>query len=110
MDIEEVKRQRMRQLQMQQQQQAAMQQVQEQAALQQQLRELEVVVKAHLSRDALSRYGNIKSAHGEMVVQLLVLLGNMVSKNPNLQISDEQLKSILMEINGYKKEINIKRK
>ena len=48
----------------------------EQAQMQQQIAQIEEVVKRVLTKEALARYGNLKTAHQEKAVQLLLVLSN----------------------------------
>jgi len=78
--------------------------------MQQQVEMLENVVKQKFSRDALSRYGNIKAAHPEKAIHLLAVIGQIMEKNNITQISDEDLKEILRQLVPQKRETKIIRK
>tara|TARA_Y100000310_G_scaffold109178_1_gene107612 strand:- start:8366 stop:8620 length:255 start_codon:yes stop_codon:yes gene_type:complete len=81
----------------------------EEEQLQEQITQLETLVKTKLTRDALSRYSNIKTAHPDKMVQLLVVLGQMVQGGEVESIDDEKLKEILHQMAPAKKEFTIKR-
>jgi len=84
--------------------------LQEQAQMQQQVDQMENVVKQFLTKDALARYGNLKAAHKEMALQLLVVLLQAIQKGQvKDKIDDALLKKVLEEITPKKKEIKIKR-
>ena len=99
---EDLRRKRLEKLMEQQyrsQVQSQIQQDREEAAVQQQVEALEEIVKARLSRDALLRYGNLKTGHPEKALQLLVVLGRAINSGQIKEaISDEQLKSLLKRI------------
>ncbi len=82
----------------------------EEMQLQQQVQQLEMLVKQRLTKQALERFGNIKSAHPEKAIQLLAVLGQAIQSGQiNDQIDDEQLKEILIKLTPEKKEFKIKR-
>ena len=103
-ELEEIKKRKLMELQQQQGEQ-----VQEQQQMQAQLEQLEIVVKQFLSKEALQRYGNLKAAHQEKAVQLLVILGQAIQKGQiKEKITDEKLKEILKQLQPEKKEFKIK--
>ncbi len=107
--VEELKRKKLEQMMMAQQQSAQMQ-AENEAQLAQQIEMLEMAVKQLLTKEALQRYGNLKSAHPEKAVQLLVGIGQLMQTHNIKQITDEQLKQLLMQITPEKKEFKIIRK
>ncbi len=109
-ELDELRRKRLEQLK-QQQEEALKEQVQEEAQLQQQINQLEILVKQYLTKDALTRYGNLKAAHPEKAVQLLVILGQAVQSGQlPRKIDDAQLKELLRRLTQEKKDFKIKRK
>ena len=82
--------------------------IQQQLEMQKQVDQMEIIVKRHLTKEALQRFGNIKAAHPEKALQVLVVLVEYLQKNPQ-QIDDEKLKSLLQSL-AEKKEFNIQRK
>ena len=87
-----------------------MQGVNEEQQLQQQIQEIESVVKTKLTKDALERYGNIRTAYPEKAVQLIVLLGEFLQSGKVDIIDDNMLKEIIMRITPKKKEFRIRRR
>ncbi|MBW2980598.1 hypothetical protein KY360_04230 [Candidatus Woesearchaeota archaeon] len=109
-ELEELKKKRLQELQ-QKQQESLQQQAQEEAQLQQQIEQLEAAVKQYFTKEALQRYGNLKAAHPEKAIQVLVGLGQLVQSGKITQkITDDQLKALLKQIEPKKKEFTIKRK
>ncbi|MBT3394939.1 hypothetical protein HOA59_01935 [archaeon] len=77
--------------------------------LQQQLDHLERLAKQHMTREAIERYGNIKIAHQELSIQLILLITQSIEKNQlREKITDEQLKTLLREIQNQKRQTKIK--
>jgi len=108
-DLEEIKKRKLAELQEQQQDQLQ-QQAQEQQQLQSQIEQLEAVVKQFLTKEALQRFGNLKAAHQEKAVQLLVILGQAIQQGQiKEKITDEKLKDLLKQLQPQKKEFKIKR-
>jgi programmed cell death protein 5 len=104
-ELEEIRKRKLAQLQNQQQES-----LQEQQQMQAQLEQLETVVKQFFTKEALERYGNLKAAHQEKAIQLLVVLGQAVQQGQiKEKITDEKLKEILKQLQPEKKEFKIKR-
>jgi programmed cell death protein 5 len=104
-ELEEIRKRKLAELQNQQQES-----LQEQQQMQAQLEQLETVVKQFFTKEALERYGNLKAAHQEKAVQLLVVLGQAVQQGQiKEKITDEKLKEILKQLQPEKKEFKIKR-
>jgi|TARA_Y100000031_G_C8129697_1_gene342279 DNA-binding TFAR19-related protein (PDSD5 family) len=74
-----------------------------------QIQQLENIVRQKLTKEALQRYGNIKAAHPEKTLQLLVILGQMIQGEQIDMIDDNKLKEILQHMTQQKKDFNIKR-
>ena len=106
-ELEEIKKKKLQEL--MQEQQEAQQQVNEEIQLQQQIGQLEVIVKRKLTKDAAERYSNLKIAHPEKAVQILVLLAQAIQADKINQVNDEQLKELLKKLT-QKKEFKIRRK
>jgi len=107
--IDELRKKKLEEL-MQYQQEKLQQQGQEQAQIQQQVEQMEEIVKQFLSKEALSRYGNLKTAHQEKALQLLVVLFQAIQKGQvRGKIDDSLLKKLLGQLTPKKKEIRIKR-
>lgn len=108
-ELEALKRKKLEELK-NQQVNALQQQAEEQTQFEQQIGQLEIVVKRVFTKDALSRYGNIKVAHPEKAVQVLVVLGQLIQQGKVNQINDTQLKEILKKLTPEKTDFKIKRK
>lgn len=107
--LEEIKKKKMEQL-MRLQQENAQQQAQEQSHLQQQIEYVEEKVRQFFTKEALARYGNLKAAHTEKAIQLLLILFQAIQKGQiRGKIDDSALKKILEQLTPRKKEIKIKR-
>jgi len=103
-DLEEIKQKKLQEM-MQGQPEA-----QEEAQLQQQIQQLEALVRPKLTKKAAERYGNLKIAHQEKAIQVLVLLAQAIQAGQINQVDDNQLKEILMKLTPKKKEFKIRRK
>ena len=88
----------------------AQEQLQQEAELEQQLQQLEDVVRQRFTKEALQRYGNLKVAHPQTAVSLLIVLGQLIQQGRVGMIDDETLKSILKQITPKKQEFRIRRK
>lgn len=104
-ELEQLKQKKVEELQQQIKEKQA-----EQAKVQQQINMLEQMVTSRLSKEALERYGNIKTAHPERAVQLLTILGQVIQEKNLERIEDEELKQLLQLMQSQTREINIKRK
>lgn len=79
--------------------------------LQQQIVQLEMMVKQYLDRDAVERYNNLKSVHQELAMQVLVSISQLVQSGQLQQkVSDEQFKEILTKLSPQRRNFNIMRK
>ena len=108
-ELEQIRRKKLAQLQ-RSQQEKLQQQVQEEFQLQQQIEQLELMVKQALTKEALQRYGNLKAAHPEKAMQLLVVLAQAMQQGQINQVDDKTLKQVLIKLIPEKKEFKIKRK
>src|SRR3989344_2426981 len=107
--LDDLRRKRLEEL-MRLQQQNAGQQSDEQSQMRQQIEQMEAVAKQFFTKDALARYGNLKSAHQEKAIQLLVVLFQAIQKGQvQGKIEDELLKKILEQLTPKKKDFKIKR-
>ena len=80
---------------------------QQQAQLQEQIAQLEVAVKQHMTKEAVLRYGSIKAAHPEKAVQSLVVLSQLLQSGRLEKIDDATFKKILEQMAPKKREIKI---
>ena len=90
--------------------QRKVQELQEQAEFQQQVNQLEAIVKSLFTKEALQRYGNLKAAHPEQAVKLLTLVAQQMQKGNARKISDEDLKRMLVMLQPKTRQIKITRK
>ena len=104
-ELEELKQKRMSELQQQTDDSA-----QQEAEMQQQIQELENVVKQRFTKEALERYGNLKTAHAEKALQVLVVIGQMLQAGQLTIIDDDTLKDVLRKLAPPKKDFRITRK
>src|SRR3989338_2901624 len=108
-ELEELRKRRLAQLR-RQQEEAWRKQADETEQVQQQIEQLEIAVRQFLTKEALQRYGNLKAAHQEKAVQLLVVLGQAIQQGHiKEKITDDQLKQLLIKMEDRKKEFKIKR-
>ncbi len=102
--MEEIDEIRQRKLEMLQQQK------QEHARAEQRILALENIVKPRFTKEALTRFGNLKTGQPEIAMQLLVILGQLIQAGKIAVVDDDLLVNILKEIQPKKKEIKIIRK
>jgi len=81
--------------------------------LAQEIDALEAMVRPRLSKEAMQRYANIKIAHPELSLQVLIILARAIESGQagNGIIDDEAMKSLLQKMNSMaSKEFKITRK
>ena len=103
MDIDEIKQKKLQEL------MEGQRAEQEQLALQKQISILEQNIKRYMTKDAYSRYANLKLAHNELAVQVLVFLNQAIEAGKLHQITDDDLKELLSKVQ-HKTDFNIRRK
>lgn len=107
--LDEIRKKKLEEL-MQLQQGKLQQHAQEQAQIQHQIEQMENIVRQFLTKEALARYGNLKAAHQEKALQLLIILFQAIQKGQvQDKIDDLMLKRILGQLTPKKKDIKIKR-
>ena len=78
--------------------------------LMQQIILLESLAKKHLTKEAISRYGNLKIAHPEIAIKAIAMIAQASQlgqlKKP---ITDSEFKTLLKEIQQEKKQFNFKK-
>jgi DNA-binding TFAR19-related protein (PDSD5 family) len=90
--------------------QRKLQVLQEHQQTQQQIAQLESSVKQYFTTEALQRYGNIKAAHQETALKLIVMLAQALKAGQLKQkIDDRTLKKLLTQL-AQKRDIKIVRK
>ncbi|HII14833.1 MAG TPA: hypothetical protein HA362_00810 [Nanoarchaeota archaeon] len=105
MELDEIRQKKLEELQQQKMQEA----VQEKIQLQQQIAQLETGAKMWMDSGAVSRYGNLRSAHPEKAVQVAVLIAQFVQSGKITRlITDEQLKELLVYMDEQKTETKVK--
>lgn len=107
-EIEEIKKRKLQE--MMHQQEETPQQNEEGLQLQQQIAQLEAIVKPRLTKEALERYGNLKLAHQDKAMQALVLLAQTFQSGQINHVNDEQLKELLKRLTPKKKNFDIRRR
>ncbi len=90
-------------------QQRLQQAAEEQQALQQ-VQQVETLVKSKMTKDAVSRYATLKSAHPDKAMQVLLVLAQLIQSKQAMVIDDQHLKMLLTKINPEKREFKITRK
>jgi len=101
MNLDELKRKKLEELQAQNN---------EQEELQNQITHIESLAKQHLTKEALTRLGNLKIAHPEKAVQISSLITQLATANQiKEKINDSQLKYLLNSLQE-KRDIKITRK
>jgi len=85
--------------------------MQEQLKLQQQLAQLESSAKQYMTKEAIQRYGNLKVAHPQKALEVIMLLAQLI-QNGQLKdkVDDYALKEFLLKTQQQKKEFKLMRK
>ena len=78
--------------------------------LQQQVQQLEIIVRQRLTSDALSRFGNIKASNPQLAIQLIIYLSQLIQAGKINMVNDAQLKSMLQKLITPKRDFKITRK
>lgn len=107
-EIEEIRKRKMEELQ-QRYSENVMQQANEDSQVQHQLHQIETAVKSRMSKDAFSRYSNIKAADPEKASQLLLLLAQFLQSGKLSMINDDVFRDILVRVTPKKREMKINR-
>jgi len=75
--------------------------------LQKQIQELENIAKQYLNKDALIRYGNLKTAFPEKAIKVATLIVQLINNGQIIEkLDDEKLKYLLSQLQD-KKEFRI---
>ena len=97
-EIEALKDKKLKELQKQQQQS-----LNGQIEFQQKLTQLENMTKRFLTKEAISRYSNVKVAHPEIAVKAISIIAQAVQTNQlKEKITDQQFKNLLIQIQEKK--------
>ncbi len=103
MNIDELKRKRLDVLKQKEQE------INEQVNLQNQILVLENFAKQYLTKEAIVRYGNIKSAYPETALKVISVIMQLVQAGQvKEKIDDNKFKLLLKHLQGPKKDYNIK--
>jgi programmed cell death protein 5 len=108
-ELEQIRQRKLQQVQAQQLNSQFQDQMQQEAMLQQQFENIEAVVKQHMTREAVSRYGNIKAAFPEKAVQSLVVMARAIETRQVTQIDDNLLKHFLGALTPKKHEFQMRK-
>jgi DNA-binding TFAR19-related protein (PDSD5 family) len=82
--------------------------VQEQIEIANNLKIIEDIAKSKMSKEAISRYGNIKVAHPELAIKAISLIAQATQAGQLDMISDFQFKELLKQLQE-KKEMKFKK-
>jgi DNA-binding TFAR19-related protein (PDSD5 family) len=78
--------------------------------LTEQVLSLEKVAKTMMTREAISRYGNLKMAHTETAIKAIAMIAQAVqTRQIKDKLTDEQFKELLREIQNNKKQFTYKK-
>ncbi|MEK6841278.1 MAG: DNA-binding protein [Nanoarchaeota archaeon] len=81
--------------------------VNEKLELQKQIQEIESIAKQYLNKDALIRYGNLKTAFPEKAIKIATFIVQLVNNNQITEkLDDEKFKFLLRQLED-KKEFRI---
>lgn len=100
MNLEELKRKKLEELQSQQQ---------EAYEMQQEMQKAESLAKTIMTKDALSRYGNISMAYPDKAAQVIGIILNLMQQGQIRQVDDNTLKEILRMIEPKRRDPKIRR-
>lgn len=107
-DIDEIKRRKIEELQNKLIEKQS-NELKEQIHINQQIEMLENIAKQYLSKEAISRYGNLKAAHPDVAIQAIAVIAQAAGQIKE-KITDEQFKNILKQMQKPKKEFKILRR
>lgn len=85
--------------------------LQKQIQLQQQIELLESIAKQFMTKEAISRYGNLKAAHPDKAIQAIAIIAQAVESGQlKAKLDDESFKKLLQQLTPEKKEFRFMRK
>ncbi|AJF62579.1 MAG: hypothetical protein QT11_C0001G0435 [archaeon GW2011_AR20] len=71
--------------------------------LQKQIQEIENIAKQYLGKDALQRYGNLKTAFPDKAIKITTLIVQLINSNQIAEkLDDEKFKFLLSQIDNKK--------
>ncbi len=101
-ELDELKKKRIEQLKQayaEKLQDQSVERQQTEAEMAPQLEAIEGAVKAHLTKEALQRYGTLKLAHPETATQLVMVVAQAIEAGKlRGMLGDEQLKEVLQQL------------
>jgi len=107
-ELDEIRKKKLEELMQMQQNQT--QQASEQVQMQKQVELMENTVRQLFTKKALVRYGNLKAAHQEKAVQLLLVLFQAIQEGQiKSKIDNSTLKKLLEQLTPKKRDIKIRR-
>lgn len=75
-----------------------------QQELQKQLQEIESIAKQYLSKEALQRYGNLRTAFPEKAIKVATLIVQLINNNQITEkLDDQKFKYLLSQLEDKKK-------
>ncbi|MEK6834960.1 MAG: DNA-binding protein [Nanoarchaeota archaeon] len=75
-----------------------------QQELQKQLQEIENIAKQYLSKEALQRYGNLRTAFPEKAIKVATLIVQLINNNQITEkLDDQKFKYLLSQLEDKKK-------
>ena len=84
--------------------------LQKQLELQKQIEILENIAKQYLSKEAVTRYYTLKSAHLEKALHVITIIAKLAESNQlQEKLTDEQFKRLLLNMEKPKREFKIKK-
>ena len=82
--------------------------MQKQQEFQKQLQLLETTVKQYLTKEAITRYGNIKAAHPQKAIQVITVLAQLIQAGQiKEQMNDGKFKDLLLKMQEPKQNTKI---
>ena len=71
--------------------------------LQKQIQEIENIAKQYLNKDALARYGSLKTAFPDKATKVATLIIQLINNNQIIdKLNDEEFKVLLKQLNERK--------
>jgi programmed cell death protein 5 len=104
-ELDEIRKRKLEELQQRQGEQNS-----QEMQAKQELAQIEAVVKQHMTKDALQRFGNIKSADHEKAMQLCIVIAQLLQQGRLATVDDAILKQILVQLAPKKRDFTITRK
>lgn len=81
-----------------------------QEEVQKQIESIKALARQHMTREAISRLGNVEAAHPELALRASMFVAKAVQMGSiKEKITDEQLKQILKQIQDTKRDTKIRR-